>query len=116
LLLGAFHALSTVPLESLALTDVKESPIHALHSLIRADAFNAHWVVLECLRALDVRIWAGTDPRFPAALDQWEVGRIMGMLEGQDTGIRRKVTINLLLKPPNAYEASLEDSQASALC
>ncbi|PCH37830.1 ARM repeat-containing protein [Wolfiporia cocos MD-104 SS10] len=60
------------------------------HLLTSADP-NENYIFFACLDCVHTILWAGTDPRAPAALEEWEVERVMQQLDSSDKFIRQKV-------------------------
>ena len=46
---------------------------------------------MACLGCVDPQLWAGTDPTRPAVLDEWEVEKVMKLLDSEDRLLRKKV-------------------------
>ncbi|KAJ1305663.1 hypothetical protein OPQ81_000658 [Rhizoctonia solani] len=92
-------------------------PVLVLRPLIASRDPTKRWAGLTCLKALDVRLWAGLplnetedDPAslIPPVLDEWEVGTIMRGLSDPDQTIR-KLTMDVLYKvDPQLVHAFLE--------
>lgn len=65
--------------------------VNCIRHLLTSDDPNELYVFLLCLGCVDPKLWAGTTPEIPAVLEEWEVERIMGLLESGDSSIRKKV-------------------------
>ncbi|KAF7315262.1 Adaptin-N domain-containing protein [Mycena indigotica] len=96
LMFSAFRLLANVDSKDLdeAQQKLTFSVVSSLRPLINSQSPNDHYIFLSCLSCLDPRLWAGTG-EFPSALDEWEVGRVMKLLDSPDPAIRRK-TLQIL--------------------
>ncbi|KAF8904368.1 armadillo-type protein [Gymnopilus junonius] len=65
---------------------------------------------MSCLGSIDVALWAGTNPEYPAMLDGLEFERIMQLLSSADQDIRRK-TLAII----NEVDPTILDVQLSLL-
>ncbi|KAF7321430.1 Adaptin-N domain-containing protein [Mycena kentingensis (nom. inval.)] len=125
LMCAAFALLAEADLAAVvaAQATMSLSPASCLRSLINSSSPNDHFIFLSCLSRLDPVLWAGTGD-LPAVLDEWEVGRVMKLLDSSDTIIRRKtlhifgtIDANII---QSYYLQSLQtlpiDLNANALC
>ncbi|TDL21032.1 ARM repeat-containing protein [Rickenella mellea] len=127
LTLEAFRLLSHIPTTLLATflaTPPESPPLHPLHTiknLLSSREPSDHYVFLSCLRCLNPILWTGGNvqlqrpppsdddpftgledtvvkvPDVPAALDQWEVEKVMTFLQSDDPSIR-VLTLRILLR------------------
>ena len=67
------------------------SPVTHVRHLIGSASPNDTYLLLCLLETAEPRLWAGTDPKFPAVLDAFEVELIMQQLDSPDSLIRKKV-------------------------
>lgn len=65
--------------------------IHSIRQLLISEDVNDVYLFVACLDSLNPKLWAGTTPGTPSALEAWEVERIMQLLDSQDSTLRRKV-------------------------
>nr|GAT57748.1 predicted protein [Mycena chlorophos] len=98
LMCGAFVLLMNADIETIiaSQTSLSISAAASLRPLINSQTPNDHFIFLSCLSCLDPILWAGTG-NAPAVLDEWEVGRVMKLLDSSDSLIRRK-TLHILGK------------------
>ncbi|KAJ7124951.1 armadillo-type protein [Mycena epipterygia] len=94
---AAFLLLSDVPARELssAQTSQSLSPAANIRHLLTSRSINDQYIFLSCLACLDPECWAGTNPEIPPVLEEWEVGRVMELLDSSDTVIRQK-TLGIL--------------------
>ncbi|TFY64690.1 hypothetical protein EVJ58_g2464 [Rhodofomes roseus] len=93
-------------------TPPSSSP-HATRSSMRsapliassAPAPNDVYVFVSCLSTLDPALWAGTRADVPAVLEEWEVERVVALLEAEDHSIRVKTMRLLRRVDPAILEA-----------
>lgn len=57
---------------------------------------NAQYLFLSCLLQVDPVYWAGTSPEIPAILEEWEVQRIIQLLDSPDPLLRTLVRVKKL--------------------
>ena len=88
-----YLTLSHVPTP--VLLPARSALVDALRPLIASSTppQNDVYLFISCLGALDPTLWAGTSADVPAALEGWEVERIVALLESEDKTIRVKVGI-----------------------
>ncbi|KAJ7690631.1 armadillo-type protein [Mycena rosella] len=94
---AAFLLLPDVDLQELrnAVTSESLSPAANIRQLLTSRSVNDQYIFLSCLSRLKPEIWAGTNPEIPAVLEEWEVGRVMELLDSSDAVVRRK-TLGIL--------------------
>ncbi|KAJ7647590.1 armadillo-type protein [Roridomyces roridus] len=90
---AAFHLLSDANPEDLK--NYQPSPAAMIRELLTSRSVNDQYIFLSCLSCLDPQLWAGTNVEIPAVLDEWEVGRVMELLDSADMQIRQK-TLKIL--------------------
>ncbi|KAJ7128916.1 armadillo-type protein [Mycena crocata] len=82
------------------------SPAANIRQLLMSRSVNDQYIFLSCLSCLNPELWAGTSGDIPAVLEEWEVGRVMELLDSSDKTIRQK-TLGILnridLNIVNAY-------------
>jgi len=76
-------------------TSSRLSPVHDIRPLLTSRDPNDQHLFLSCLECVDPILWAGTRPDIPAVLEEWEVERVMQLLDSSDNLIRRK-TLRIL--------------------
>lgn len=92
---AAFLLLSDVAARELSSAQISQSlsPAANIRHLLTSRSVNDQYIFLSCLSCLDPESWAGTNPEIPAVLEEWEVGRVMELLDSSDTVIRQKVLL-----------------------
>lgn len=65
--------------------------IQCIRHLLVSEDVNDTYLFLSCLDNLDAKLWAGTTPEIPSALEEWEVERVMQLLDSPDPSLRKKV-------------------------
>ncbi|KIY43288.1 hypothetical protein FISHEDRAFT_78632 [Fistulina hepatica ATCC 64428] len=108
LVLEAFTLLSTVDADSMH-THAK-TVVDAIRPLLTSRRPNDLHLFLSCLLSLDVRLWSGTHPDFPAVLDAWEVEKVMQLLDSPDRFIRRQTLALLNAVDPNIVSSFFEQA------
>jgi AP-4 complex subunit epsilon-1 len=88
----AFSLLSQYTVEQLK-RNLDISPVSYVRSLLASDDPNLHYLFLVCLDSLDAETWSGSTDIFPSVLDDWEMEKIMHMIDSPDVLIRTKVKI-----------------------
>lgn len=93
--------------ESMSTPQKAIHPVISIRHYLSSRSLNDHYFFLSCICCLDPTLWAGSQvPLYdtkkevdatglskssisiPAVLDQWEVERVIGFLESEDSGIR----------------------------
>ncbi len=69
--------------------------VKEIRHLLTANDPNALYVFICSLSSVEPKLWAGTTPEFPAVLEEWEVERIMKLLDCEDRLIRKQVSGSL---------------------
>ncbi|RPD66372.1 ARM repeat-containing protein [Lentinus tigrinus ALCF2SS1-7] len=64
--------------------------IKEIRHLLTVNDANALYVFICSLSSVDPKLWAGTSPGYPAVLEEWEVERVMKLLEYEDRLIRKQ--------------------------
>ncbi|KAJ7078870.1 armadillo-type protein [Mycena belliarum] len=107
---AAFLLLSDTDIQDLrsAIKSESLSPVANIRHLLTSRSVNDQHIFLSCLSCLNPEVWAGTNADIPAVLDEWEVGRVMELLDSSDIGIRRK-TLGIL----NSADANIVNSYYS---
>ncbi|KAI0672983.1 ARM repeat-containing protein [Trametes maxima] len=87
-----FCAVSICPGETLqaAQTAVGTSFIHEIRSLLDTQDPNGLYLFIHALSSVDPKLWAGASPEIPAVLEEWEVERVMKLLDSEDKLIRKQ--------------------------
>lgn len=62
-----------------------------IRHLLTAEDPNDLYLFVACLECLEPSLWAGTAVEIPAVLEEWEVERVMKLLDSPDKAIRKKV-------------------------
>ncbi|KAJ7188509.1 armadillo-type protein [Mycena filopes] len=106
---AAFRVLSNVD-ASETTNSQSRSPATDIRELLTSRSVNDQYIFLACLACLKPEVWAGTDPEIPAVLEQWEVGRVMELLDSSDTAIRRKTLAILTSIDPNIVHSYYSQS------
>ena len=65
--------------------------VQEIRHLVTSEDPNDVYLFVACLECLKPSLWAGTTAELPAVLEEWEVERVMMLLDSQDEGIRKKV-------------------------
>ncbi|KAJ6558526.1 armadillo-type protein, partial [Mycena vulgaris] len=109
-MLAAFLLLSQMDAQELrnAQTSLSLSPAANIRQLLTSRSVNDQYIFLTCLSCLNPELWAGTNVDIPAVLDEWEVGRVMELLDSSDRVIRRK-TLEIL----NSIDVNIVNSYYS---
>ncbi|KAH9833079.1 ARM repeat-containing protein [Rhodofomes roseus] len=106
---AALHAcyLTMSHADTAVLLPSRNAFIDALRPLIAssAPAPNDVYVFVSCLSTLDPALWAGTRADVPAVLEEWEVERVVALLEAEDHSIRVKTMRLLRRVDPAILEA-----------
>ncbi|KAJ7497085.1 armadillo-type protein [Mycena latifolia] len=105
---AAFLLLSDVHVQDLRNTVTSESlsPTANIRQLLTSRSVNDQYIFLSCLSCLNPEMWAGTNAEIPPVLEEWEVGKVMELLDSSDTVIRRKtlgILNNIDLNIANSY-------------
>lgn len=66
--------------------------VKSIRHLLTEEDPNDVYIFLSCLDHIDPKLWAGTTPEIPAVLEEWEVERVMKLLDSGDSSIRKKVS------------------------
>jgi len=74
-------------------TSSRLSPVNDIRPLLTSRDPNDQHLFLSCLECVDPILWAGTRPDIPAVLEEWEVERVMQLLDSSDNLIRRKAGV-----------------------
>ena len=69
------------------------SYIREILSLLTSQDPNAIYVFICCLSSVDPLLWAGTTSEIPPVLEEWEVERVMKLLECEDKVVRKQAGI-----------------------
>ncbi|KAL1944674.1 hypothetical protein VTO73DRAFT_3104 [Trametes versicolor] len=87
-----FHAISTCAAETVleAQASSGTSFIQEVRQLLTSDEPDGLYMFIYCLSCVDPKLWAGTSPEIPAVLDEWEVERVMSLLDSEDKLIRKQ--------------------------
>ncbi|KAJ7594776.1 armadillo-type protein [Mycena floridula] len=72
------------------------SLVSPIRDLLTSDV-NGQYLFLSCLLQVDPVYWAGINPEIPAILEEWEVQRIMQLLDSPDP-LLRTLTLRILNK------------------
>ncbi|OJT09138.1 AP-4 complex subunit epsilon [Trametes pubescens] len=64
--------------------------IQEVRQLLTLNEPDGLYMFIHCLSSVDPKLWAGTSPEIPAVLDEWEVERVMGLLDSEDKLIRKQ--------------------------
>ena len=88
-----FRALAAAPTKRLLeVQSGNAKPVIAeIRHLLTTSDPNGLYLFISCLSYIDPKLWAGTAPDIPAVLEEWEVERVMKLLESQDGIIRKQV-------------------------
>ncbi|KAF8348155.1 armadillo-type protein [Amanita rubescens] len=100
----AFSLLSQYTVEQLK-RNLDISPVSYVRSLLASDDPNLHYLFLVCLDSLDAEAWSGSTDIFPSVLDDWEMEKIMHMIDSPDVLIRTK-TLSIL----NGVDQNIADA------
>ncbi|KAJ7072535.1 armadillo-type protein [Mycena amicta] len=106
LMFSAFLVLADVEAQDVVAAEaaLSFSTASCLRQLINSQSSNDHYIFLSCLSCLHPMLWAGTAD-LPAVLDEWEVGRVMKLLDSSDSIIRRKTLHILSNVDPNVINS-----------
>ncbi|GBE82098.1 hypothetical protein SCP_0404770 [Sparassis crispa] len=87
-----FLVAANAPLESLLATQAQAgtSFVQEIQHLLTSEDVNDVYLFVVCLSHIDPALWAGTSSDIPAVLEEWEVERVMRLLESADKCIRTK--------------------------
>lgn len=69
--------------------------IQEVRQLLTSDEPDGLYMFIYCLSCVDPKLWAGTSPEIPAVLDEWEVERVMSLLDSEDKLIRKQVSVKI---------------------
>lgn len=69
--------------------------IQEVRQLLTSDEPDGLYMFIHCLSSVDPKLWAGTSPEIPAVLEEWEVERVMSLLDSEDKLIRKQVSVNM---------------------
>ncbi|KAJ7782899.1 armadillo-type protein [Mycena metata] len=107
---AAFRVLSDVDGSEISKSQTSQSlsPAISIRELLTSRSVNDQYIFLTCLVCLKPELWAGTNPEIPAVLEQWEVGKVMELLDSSDITIRQK-TLAIL----NSIDPSIVNSYYS---
>ena len=88
-----FRAIAASTTDTLSDVQVKTdiSLVKEIRQLLPANDPNALYVFICCLSSVDPKLWAGISPEYPAVLEEWEVERVMKLLDCDDKIIRKQV-------------------------
>ncbi|OSD08617.1 ARM repeat-containing protein [Trametes coccinea BRFM310] len=102
-----FRAISRLTAEQLleAQSATDTSFIHEIRQLLTSDEPNSLYLFVNSLASVDPKLWAGTDPAIPAVLEEWEVERVMKLLESEDKLIRKQTLQTLWRVDPSIVES-----------
>ena len=92
----AFMLLSTVSPEALHDPRLSTTAITSIRHFLSSSDPNDVFLFVSCLSCLDSSIWAGTRSNTVALLDEWEVQRVMRLLDSPD-GLIRKTVIHFCI-------------------
>ncbi|KAI0723998.1 ARM repeat-containing protein [Cerioporus squamosus] len=96
---SATNVLSDVQMKT-GISFVKE-----IRHLLTTNDPNALYVFICSLSSVNPTLWAGTTPESPAVLEEWEVERVMKLLECEDRLIRKQTLRTLWRVDQNIVEA-----------
>ncbi|KAK7057425.1 adaptin-N domain-containing protein [Favolaschia claudopus] len=86
------------------------SPAAHIRELLTSQSVNDQYIFLSCLACLNPETWAGINADIPAVLEQWEVGRVMELLDSSDSVIRSKTLRILSSIDPNIVSSYYSQS------
>ncbi|OCH93386.1 ARM repeat-containing protein [Obba rivulosa] len=69
--------------------------IRSISHLLTSEDPNTIYAFISCLECIEACLWAGTTPEIPVVLEEWEVERVMKVLDSDDRAIRMK-TLRIL--------------------
>lgn len=69
--------------------------VEGIRGLLTSNEPNDIYLFVACLECLDSQLWAGTDSDVPVVLEEWEMERVMKLLDSDDRCIRQK-TLRIL--------------------
>ncbi|KAI0819517.1 ARM repeat-containing protein [Trametes gibbosa] len=64
--------------------------VQEIRQLLTSHDPNGLYVFIHCLSCIDPKLWAGTSPDLPAVLEEWEVERVMKLLDSEDKLVRKQ--------------------------
>ncbi|KAL7283586.1 hypothetical protein ACG7TL_003021 [Trametes sanguinea] len=79
--------------------------VNSIRKLLTSDEPNSLYLFVNSLASVDPKLWAGTDPAIPAVLEEWEVERVMKLLESEDKLIRKQTLQTLWRVDPSIVES-----------
>lgn len=105
ILRGAFLLLSKTAPGALisSIPPGHDSPVHDIRHLLNSREPNDVYLFVSSLECVDPAVWGGTSPGTPAVLDEWEVQRIMQLLDSPDSLIRQMVSMTYPPSPVLCY-------------
>ncbi|KAH9945906.1 ARM repeat-containing protein [Epithele typhae] len=94
-----FRAVAAASKETVAAVQqtTGKSFVNEIRSLLTSQDPDAQYLFVHCLSSTDPQLWAGITPDVPAVLEEWEVERVMKLLECADRLIRKQ-TMGILLR------------------
>ncbi|KAG1760911.1 armadillo-type protein [Suillus occidentalis] len=112
LLREAFLLLSSVSAETIHECQMQQSlsPVACIRHLLTSKDVNDQYLFVSCLDCLSPTHWAGTLPGTIAVLDEWEVQKVMKLLDSHDRLVR-KITLRVL----QAVDSSLVETYSTQL-
>lgn len=72
------------------------SPVACIRHLLTSKDANDQYLFVSCLDCLSPTLWAGTLPGTIAVLDEWEVQKVMKLLDSHDRLVRKIVSADSL--------------------
>ncbi|KAI0362383.1 ARM repeat-containing protein [Trametes cingulata] len=87
-----FSAAAACPTERVLEAQAKFSAsfVQEVRQLLVSQEPNGLYLFMHCLSSIDPKLWAGTTPEVPAVLEEWEVERVMKLLDSEDKLIRKQ--------------------------
>ncbi|KIK40443.1 hypothetical protein CY34DRAFT_268454 [Suillus luteus UH-Slu-Lm8-n1] len=112
LLREAFLLLSSISAETIHECQMQQSlsPVACIRHLLTSKDANDQYLFVSCLDCLSPTLWAGTLPGTIAVLDEWEVQKVMKLLDSHDRLVR-KMTLRVL----QAVDSSLVETYSTQL-
>ena len=96
-------------------TSTGTSFIKEIRHLLTSQDLNGLYLFITSLSSVDPKLWAGTSPDIPPVLEEWEVERVMKLLESEDKAIRKQVSSSpILLRKCHLMLLSLDPTNAMA--
>ncbi|KAI0929134.1 hypothetical protein AcW1_006156 [Taiwanofungus camphoratus] len=97
ILYQCFVIASTVSSEILLRAQVESNIVlvQEIRHLLTSENVNDIYVFVSCLECIESKLWSGATADVPAVLEEWEVERVMRLLDSSDNFIRRK-TLRIL--------------------